>query len=250
MAFYKNIKYVVPETTVETTDGISILSDVDTVTNAPEDGQILVYSNSQGKWLPANIPGVTLPTISSISPTSIDNSQTTINITGSNFSDTPQVELFNPSTGIYYLADSVTFNNSTSLSIAVTLSSYGSYKIRVENGNGNSVLSSTSLLTVSQAPTYSTAAGTIGTVSGGDTVSLSVSASSDSAVSYSITSGSLPGGLSLNSSTGAITGTETGATAETTYNFTITATDAESQTAVRSFSITVEVGATGSAQFN
>ena len=56
--------------------------------------------------------------------------------------------------------------------------------------------------------------------------------------------------LTLNSSTGAITGTAPSPTNSTTYNFTLRATDAESQTADRSFSITVSVGATGGAQFN
>ena len=55
--------------------------------------------------------------------------------------------------------------------------------------------------------------------------------------------------LTLNSSTGAITGTAPAATAETTYNFTLRATDAESQTADRAFSITVTVGVNNSALF-
>ena len=56
--------------------------------------------------------------------------------------------------------------------------------------------------------------------------------------------------LSLNSSTGAITGTAPAATSETTYNFTLRATDAESQTADRAFSITVSVGMNNSACFS
>tara|TARA_Y100001973_G_scaffold99183_1_gene157999 strand:+ start:318 stop:494 length:177 start_codon:yes stop_codon:yes gene_type:complete len=56
--------------------------------------------------------------------------------------------------------------------------------------------------------------------------------------------------LTLNSSTGAITGTAPTPTAATTYNFTLRATDAESQTVDRAFSITVSVGATGGGQFN
>ena len=84
----------------------------------------------------------------------------------------------------------------------------------------------------------------------GSTANFTVAATSDSTVSYSVTSGALPGGLSLNSSTGAITGTESGATAETTYNFTVTATDLESQTADRAFSITVTVGINNGGQFN
>ena len=56
--------------------------------------------------------------------------------------------------------------------------------------------------------------------------------------------------LSLNSSTGAITGTAPAATSETTYNFTIRATDAESQTVDRAFSIKVTVGMNNSMAFN
>ena len=74
--------------------------------------------------------------------------------------------------------------------------------------------------------------------------------SSDSTITYSKVSGSFPGGGSINASTGAITGTESGSTSTTTYNFTIRATDNESQTADRAFTITVSHGASGGGQFN
>jgi large repetitive protein len=54
---------------------------------------------------------------------------------------------------------------------------------------------------------------------------------------YAITSGSLPAGLSLNGSTGAITGTPSGSGSST---FTIRATDSDSDTGSRSY--TVEIG--------
>ena len=41
------------------------------------------------------------PTISSISPTVIDNTSSTITITGAGFVSVPQVEFLNPSTGIW-----------------------------------------------------------------------------------------------------------------------------------------------------
>jgi hypothetical protein len=47
-----------------------------------------------------------------------------------------------------------------------------------------------------------------------------------------------------------ISGTESGATSETTYSFTIRATDAQGQTADRAFSITITVGITEGMQFN
>jgi len=55
--------------------------------------------------------------------------------------------------------------------------------------------------------------------------------------------------LTLNSSTGAITGTAPSPTAAITYNFTLRATDAESQTVDRAFSITVSVGISNSGGF-
>jgi hypothetical protein len=152
--------------------------------------------------------GETKPTITSITPDTIDNTQTSIVITGTNFVITPQVEFINTSTGIWYIADTVTRDSATQLTINATLAVDGNYKIRIENPDGNAVLSSTALLTVSDAPTWSTSAGSLGSIAAGSSASFTVSATSDSAVTYSITSGALPGGLSLNSSTGAITGTE------------------------------------------
>jgi hypothetical protein len=199
----------------------------------------------------SNLTGVaeTKPTITSISPNTIDNTQTQIVITGTNFEITPNVELIS-TTGAITLADTVTRNSATQLTINATLTVDGTYFIRIENPNGLAVRSSTALLTVSDAPTWSTASGSLGSVAAGSAGSFTVVATSDSAVTYSITSGALPSGLSLNGSTGAITGTESGATAETNYNFTVTATDAESQTAPRAFTITVSVGINNAGQFN
>ncbi len=59
---------------------------------------------------------------------------------------------------------------------------------------------------------------------------------------YTVTSGSLPTGLSLNSSTGLISGD---ATTIAIYPFTITATDANSSTGSRDYSITVAGSACG-----
>jgi hypothetical protein len=193
--------------------------------------------------------GETKPTITSITPDTIDNTQTSIVITGTNFVITPQVEFINTSTGIWYIADTVTRDSATQLTINATLAVDGNYKIRIENPDGNAVLSSTALLTVSDAPTWSTAAGSLGSVAAGSAGSFTVVATSDSAVTYSYT-GSLPGGFTLNSATGVISGTESGATAQTNYNFTVTATDAESQTAPRAFTITVTVGINNAGQFN
>jgi hypothetical protein len=234
---------------VATIDGSAITTG--TISNSRLTGSGAITINGSAVALGGSVTiGETKPAITSISPNTIDNTQTSIVITGTNYVITPQVEFINTSTGIWYIADTVTRDSATQLTINATLAVDGNYKIRIENPDGNAVLSSTALLTVSDAPTWSTAAGSLGSIAAGSSASFTVSATSDSAVTYSITSGALPGGLSLNSSTGAITGTESGATAETTYNFTIRATDAESQTADRAFSITVSVGINNSGQFN
>ena len=193
---------------------------------------------------------LTAPTISGIAPDTITNSATNIVITGTNFVITPNVEIISTTGAIYY-PDTVTRNSATQLTINATLTVDGTYFIRIENPDGIAVRSSTALLTVSDAPTFSTASGSLGSLAQGGTASFDVDATSDSTVAFSVTSGALPSGLSLNSSSGAITGTENSAiTSETTYNFTITATDAETQTADRAFSITVTVGINNGVQFN
>ena len=195
----------------------------------------------------------TNPTISSISPNTIDNAEATITITGSNFTSVPQVEFLNPSTGIWYTASTVTFNNSTSLTVTVTLTVDAQYKVRVENPDGLAILSGT-ILTVSDAPTWNTAAGDLGTFAGDFSGTLAtLSATSDSAITYSEVGSNLTtANVILNTSTGALTTTDFGgsSTTATTYNFTIRATDAENQTADRSFSLTSSYGATGGGQFN
>ena len=55
MATYKSIRYIVPTEAVEHTDSINALSDVDTNTTAPTDGQILKWNNTNSKWYPGDV---------------------------------------------------------------------------------------------------------------------------------------------------------------------------------------------------
>jgi len=194
---------------------------------------------------------VTFPTISSISPTVIENDATNVVITGTNFKDSstpPTVDAINSSSGAIVTANSVTFTSATSITANFTLPVDGTYFLRVENSDGLAARSASALLTVSDAPAWTTAAGNLGTVANGGTINFTVAATN--ATSFAVQSGALPGGASLNTSTGAITGTETGSTATTTFTFTIRATDAQGQTADRQFNIIISHGASGGAQFN
>ena len=191
--------------------------------------------------------GETKPTISAINPSVIENTQTAVTITGTNFVSVPTVEAIS-TTGAITRADTVSFTSSTTIVANFTLATDGTYFIRVENNDGNAVRSSSALLTVSDAPAWTTAAGSLGSNAAGSSISYTVAATG--ATSFAVQSGSLPGGTSLNTSSGVISGTESGATSETTYSFTIRATDAEGQTADRAFSITITVGIINSLQIN
>ena len=191
--------------------------------------------------------GETKPTITGISPSTIENTQTAVTITGTNFVSVPTVEAIS-STGAITRADTVSFTSATTIVANFTLATDGTYFIRVENNDGNAVRSSSALLTVSDAPAWTTSAGSLGSNAAGSSISYTVAATN--ATSFAVQSGSLPGGTSLNTSSGVISGTESGATSETTYSFTIRATDAEGQTADRAFSITITVGINNSGQFN
>ena len=190
------------------------------------------------------------PTYSSISPTTmLPSTATNITVTGTGFSATTIFELIK-TTGDIITPNSITLNSATSVTINVTAAA-GTYYIRIENDSGLASRSTNADLTVSQAPTFSTAAGTLGSFDAGASINVAITASSDSAVDFSKTSGTFPGGLSLGSTQNTVylAGTESGASSTTTYNFTIRATDQETQTADRAFSMTINVGLDQSMRF-
>ena len=220
-------------------------------------GQVLTVDGGLPSYA-ATSSTVTFPTVSSISPSTITNDATSITITGTNFVNGCHVEAIS-STGAIFTPNSVSFTNATTVVANFTIGTDGTYFIRVENPDGLAARSSSALLTVSDAPTWTTAAGSLGSVAAGDSVNFTVAASGDSTIAFSETTSVLTSNsdtpastmnLSLNSSTGAITGTAPSPTSETTYNFTLRATDAEAQTADRAFSITISVGMNNSGQFN
>ena len=224
-------------------------------TSVGSNGQVLASNgntNNQLSWVDAQ---ETKPTVANVSQTIPPATATTINITGTNFVSIPQVE-FIKTDGAVTVANTISFTNSTTLSVNVTLAT-GNYYVRVENPDGNAGRSTNNILTASTAPTWSTASGSLGSIVGNFSGTVAtVSGSSDSTVAYSETTSVLTASgqanCALNSSTGVITTTDFGgsSTTPTTYNFTLRLTDAEGQTADRSFSLTSSFGATGGGQFN
>ena len=205
----------------------------------------------------ADVPQPTVPTVADVSQTIAPATATTISITGTNFVSIPQVQFINSSTGAITNANTVSFTNATTLSVNVTLAS-GNYFVRIENPDGNAGRSTNNILTASTAPSFTTGAGSLGTVAGNFSGTVfTVVGSSDSAISFSeVTSG----GNVLTASSGAnctlatngvITTSDFGgtSTAATLYNFTLRITDAEGQTVDRNFSLQSSFGATGGALF-
>ena len=184
-----------------------------------------------------NLPTETKPTIGSISPTAIPNTSTAVTITGTNFVSVPQVEAIN-STGAITAADSISYTSATTIVATFTLPVDGRYFLRVENSDGNAVRSSSSLLNVSDLPLWVTAAGSLGSFAGASAISTQTLTCTD-AVSFTCAPNPPATGLTFATGVGSctITGTQTQYSAAANSNFTVTATDAEGQTADRAFSM-------------
>jgi hypothetical protein len=127
-----------------------------------------------------------------------------------------------------------TYGNSTSLTFVTPVTSVGTYNVSLYNTDGTNGTKPGGIV-FSPIPVWVTASGALTGATLDAPYSTSVSATGDG-ITYSVTTGSLPTGLSLNASTGAITGTPTVAATST---FSITATDAQNQGVARSFSIAV-----------
>jgi len=131
----------------------------------------------------------------------------------------------NTSTGV--LSGTTVVAGSFPITVRATDSSTGTGPFTVQNG----------YTLVVAAPTISLSPTTLPTPATGASYSQTVTASGGTAAyTYAVSAGALPNGLSLNTSTGAISGTPTGAG---TFSFTIQATDANSFTGSRAYSVTV-----------
>lgn len=134
---------------------------------------------------------------------------------------------------------SVTLVNPTQISFTAPANAGGSYTLIVYNSTGGAAILVPGL-TYSSVPTWTTPAGSIGTYYETTAINSNVVATSDSAMTYSLASGSLPSGATLYAN-GVITGTAPVDSGSTTYTFDITATDAESQDVTRTFTMTINV---------
>ncbi len=132
---------------------------------------------------------------------------------------------------------SVTLVKSTQISFTAPANSGGSYTLVVYNSSGGAAILVPGLI-YSAVPTWTTSAGSIGSFYETTAISSNVVATADSALTYSLSSGSLPTGATLYAN-GVITGTAPVDSGSTTYTFNITATDAELQDTTRTFTMTI-----------
>ena len=196
----------------------------------------------------------TKPTVANVSQTIAPATAVSFNVTGTGFTGIPRVEFIKTDGGITN-ANTVSLTNSTTLAVNATLA-LGSYYVRVELDSGLAARSTNAIITASTAPSWTTSAGSLGTIAGNFSGTVAtVVASSDSTIAYSETTSVLTNAsqanCALNSSSGVITTTDFGgaSTTPTTYTFTLRATDAEGQTVDRVFTLTSSFGASGGAMF-
>jgi hypothetical protein len=181
------------------------------------------------------------PSVISISGSYLQsNSSNTITITGTNYV-TGALAYAVGTNDIEYQAASTTVTTGQEITASFSNLSplYEPYGIKVVNPS-NLYGYLPAALYVNDSPIWSTASGSLGSITGAGSVSLSLSSSDPESqtLTYSVTSGSLPPGLSLNTSTGAITGTVEETLTTTVYSFTISASDGNN-TIPRAFSYTL-----------
>jgi len=157
--------------------------------------------------------------------TAISTSGGYITITGTNFR-TGVVVYIGTSAAI-----STTFVSATQLNVQVPSNSGGTVQLLVVNSDSTAYSSS---ITYSSFPTWITGS-TLTSFVSNTAYSTTLSATSDSAITYSLVSGSLPPNSSL-AANGYFSG-NTYVTSVTNYSFTVAATDQENQNTNQTFSI-------------
>lgn len=135
----------------------------------------------------------------------------------------------------------VVFISSTQLSFTSPAKATGTYSLYVINPDGSSALALPGIQ-YSGVPDWSTAAGSLGTPYETNAFNTTLVATADSAVTYAVAPGNtLPANLTLGSSTGSLSGTIPVTNNDTTYTFSVRATDAENQDTDRQFNLTYKV---------
>lgn len=189
--------------------------------------------NNLSPAIAAQSAGIKINNISYQSGLSVAASGELCDLIGSGFYNGAVVFVANYQCSTFWL-------NSTTLRFTVPSISPGTYWVYVKNTDGAASFRPNAIV-VSSIPTWvSPGSGSIGTSLSQNFVTYNFFAVSDSAVSYTLESGTLPPGMTLAIS-GNLSGTiPASAVPSSPYYFTIRATDAEAQIASRSYNLSVQ----------
>ena len=203
---------------------------------------LLEYYNGTS-WTPIDTP----PSVSSVNNTNIGETQIAAGfdlvITGSAFKSGATVT-FIGNDGTEHISPTTTVNTTTQITARVHGSVSNAnepYDVKVLNASG---LSGTleDAFNINAKPVWSTASGTLATIKDNATGTHATVAASDPEGDTVTYSGTVGGGMSINSTTGAITGDPTDVSANTTVSFTLNATSSGINTTARNFNIIVQPG--------
>jgi hypothetical protein len=213
---------------------------------SPADGNIRLNTDTDslehyydGGWI--GFAG-SIPSISGIGPSTAPVENTAITVNGSNFAIGAIVKLIGLDS-TQYTANSTSVISSSEISFNSPVLPVANepYDVKVINPNGSSAIL-IDALDAGGTPTWTTAAGNLGEIlidATGTHFTLVATDPDGTAIIYTETTNVLTGaGLTLNSSTGAITGDPTDVSSITTYAFDVTASDGINTTS-RSFTIIV-----------
>lgn len=196
---------------------------------------------NQNGWISIDAP----PVVASVGTPTLATQNDTTTVNGSNFTATVVVKFVGIS-GTEYNPKAVVRNSSTQITVTRPDNfpiSDEPYAITVENSSGLKATLNEAI-DAGGTPGFTTAAGSLGSFISGNSLNITINTSDPDGTTNSIalSSGSLPGGASLTdngNNTATISGTLANPGSETTYNFTLVATDSGGNVTTRSFSIVV-----------
>lgn len=194
-----------------------------------EVGRLELYSSNGWQNIVQETPGV-----ASASGTYNESAGSgTFTISGTNFVD-GAIAYAVGTNGTEYQATTTTYNSLVQVTAVFSNLSpaYEPYDIKITNPSNLFGLLSDAFY-INDSPVWATSSGSLGTWDG-SSIQLSATDDESNTITYSVTSGSLPSGLSLSSS-GLISGTITANVG--TYTFTVSASDGVNTAVTRSFSI-------------
>jgi hypothetical protein len=155
----------------------------------------------------------------------------TITLTGTGFVAGASVIINGVAAGV------VTVASATQLTFTAPAMAAGTYIFYVVNTDGATAISVPGI-SYSGVPSFYAGAGSVGTVYEASSFNSNVSAVGDATITYTIASGSLPSGATLNAN-GVITGSSVLTASPTTYTFGVNASDGQNQDVTRTYTITV-----------